>query len=487
MKVISRNWINEEAHFYVKNRGFTRKYFFSIIDYWKSILLQHEAKPGDKIGFAVATVDISYVAAIFAAFELGLKLTILLKPVNEKEMNSPKFNVFYPLDILILDRLAIRWFPELKDYYTSNSRHVIDLIWIGNTFQPIKKPSKKIKNIYPAENDTCLLCTSSGSTGQPKIVNHTHKFFYDLCSFNWEPLEFKEEDKVLHLVSFNHGSALGIYFLPSLRTCKWHYFSIPDFSLTLFDDENWDRFVLFCQKAGITKMQCPFDFSIDYMINAFERSETGCPDLTIYILTFINPKWYELVKKGKIKKVISIFGCSETSGPLFLPYVDKDTENFSPNFLGYPIKGFHEISIVDNSLHVTIPTYGTTINTEDSLKDMGNGYDFAGKKKLYRIHDTEINVYDIQGIFLSHVTGFHYKDAIILVDEIYNRLYAVTNNKEIVKHVDDIKESIRVHYNDKIELEELFYIEDMSNFVTGIKPDREKLLNYVRQVRNEQY
>ncbi len=486
MKIITRDWIHKDAYFYVKGKGFTREHFFSIINHWKKLILEKGVRPGGKIGFAVATVDASYIAAIFAALELGLKLTILLKPINEREANSPKFTIHYPLDLLILDRLAIRWFPELKDYYINNSKEYIDLIWFGNNTPVEKNYSEEVLTVYPTPKDICLLCTSSGTSGNPKVIEHTHEFFYDLCNFNWQPLEFVEEDRVLHLVSFNHGSALGIYFLPSLRTSKWHYFSIPDFSLTIFTEENWNNFINFCQQEKITKMQCPFDFSINSMIEAFERSDKGCPDLTIYVLTFINPKWYELVKSGKVKKVISIFGCSETSGPLFLPYVDKDTEKFSPNFLGKPIEGFHKINIIDNNLQVTIPTYNKTVDTEDSLRDMGNGYDFAGKRKLYRINDTEINIYDIQGIFLHHVTGFHYKDAIILVDEIYNRLYAVTNNKEIMQHVDSIKESVKIHYNGHIELDNLLFIEDMSNFVTGIKPDREKLLDYVRQVRNEQ-
>lgn len=486
-KVITRHWIHEKAHFCTDERGISREYLFSVISYWKTKLLDQGVKKGDKIGFAITYMDISYIAILFASFELGLKLTILLKPSNVQEITQPKFNIYFPLDVVFLDRFATKLFPELRDYFTKNSKSHIDVERIGYNF-PVKKDfGKRAKKIYCDEDDISLLCTSSGSTGYPKLISHTHKFFYDLCSNNWKPLEFNEEDRVLHLVTFNHGSSLGIFFLPSMYKCKWHYFGIKDFSITVFNEENWKIFITFCQKNNITKVQSPFDYCTDYMVSSIEKSEHGCPNLTIFVLSFINPKWLSAVKSGKIKKIVSIFGCSETSGPLFLPLINKDTENFDPYFLGKPINDFHNIQIINENLTVEIPTYNTIVNTEDAIKETEDGCYFKGKKKAYRLNDVEINIYDIKGVVLTHVKDVNFNDVIVIVDEVYKRLYLVSSNIKVMEHIDLVKEQISVFYNNQIHVDNIFYIENIQDFIVGIKPDREKLLSYIRQVENEQY
>lgn len=486
-KVITRNWICEKAHFSTEERGISKEYLFSVINYWKKILIEKGAKSGDKIGFAVTTMDISYIAILFASFELGLKLTILLKPNNHEDWRQPKFNIYFPLDFVFLDRFSMKLFPDLREYYTKNSKQSIDVQRIGYNFPINEKYSKKVKKIYATPNNDCLLCTSSGSTGEPKLINHSHEFFYDLCSFNWQPLEFTEEDRVLHLVTFNHGSSLGIFFLPSLHICKWHYFGIKDFNITVFNDENYENFISFCQRNKITKVQSPFDYCTDFMISSIENSKVGCPDLTIFVLSFINPKWLNVVKSGKLKKIVSIFGCSETSGPLFLPYIDKDTENFNPYLLGKPVQGFHGINVINENLIVTIPTYNKTIDTEDSLSETKYGYVFKGKKKAYRLNDIEINIFVIRGIVGNYFEKIEYVNLIVLVDEVYKKLYIVTDKVEIMSLVDKIKDDVKKFYNNQVELDDIVYIKNIHDFVVGIKPDRARLLTHIRQVRNEQY
>lgn len=110
MKIISREWINKNAHFCTEERGISREYLFHVIDYWKKILIDKNASPGDKIGFAVTHMDISYIAILFASFELGLKLTILIKPNNREDARQPKFTIYFPLDFVFLDRFSEKLF-----------------------------------------------------------------------------------------------------------------------------------------------------------------------------------------------------------------------------------------------------------------------------------------------------------------------------------------------------------------------------------------
>ncbi len=445
------------------------------IDYWKHQLICKGVKPGDKIGIAIALMDDKYLGCIFACFELGLKIVILLKPLNKDQIYQPKYNAHFPLDVLIVD--IEDFIPEFSmSFFKNNSKLVIRIK--DCNFNDIK-----IHNFSPNIADVCLLCTSSGSTGNPKKIEHTHEFFYNLCSVNWKSLGFQENDNVLHSYSFQHGSALGIYFLPSLYACKNHYFYC---GVNVESDKGWDDLISFCIENNITKMHSIYATETENIISAIRRSDKGLPDLTIMVLSFINPEWISIIKEGKLKKIISVFGTSESSGPLFLSYVDQNTKHFDPRFFNHPIEDFYKISLDEQGgLTVNIPIYDKTIKTEDYFHRDSSGYRFLSKNKLYRLSDIDINISDLQKIFQNNFDKIIMDDIIIIVDEIHSKLYSVTSNKEVLIYIDQIKKDIEIFYDRKIVLNGCFYIENLKDFAVGIKPDREKLLDYIRQMEKK--
>lgn len=487
MKIITRDWIHKDAHFFAFQRGFKVQALYEIIDYWKKKLVEHGALPGHKIGLAAPVHDIAYVALTFAAFELGLKLVILLKPITEKELNDLKFKAHLPLDVLVLDQWAIED-PKIKDHFVRNSKIIVPLKTIDYLFFTMDRDHLKYRNKIDARPDEDLiLCTSSGTTGVPKLVNHSHKFLYDLCTINRFQLEFEEEDRCLHLATFNHGSSLSIFFLPALKTAKWHYFNLfYGFSATSNEESNWDKFVEFCKKNKITKILCPFSLYTDHIISAIGRDKEGLPNLTLMVLSFINPKWLPTAQTGKLKKIVSIYGCTETGGPLFLPYIDQNTNKINPKFLGQPIDGFYDIKIIDNSLTVKLPD-GVVVETEDFISQDKNGCTFISKKKMARINDVEINPNDIIELFEKHIPYVSRNSLVIIVDEIYNNLYVVTNNQTLTLENEKMKSIIKDFYSNRVELAAIMYIESLNYSVVGIKPDKERILDYIRQRNNEQY
>lgn len=421
-------------------------------------------------------MDCTYLGVIYASFELGLKIVILSKPINTEQASKPKATAHFPLDVLIINKEKFTN-SFLNNFLRNNSKIIINT----DNIQYVE-PSQQI-DYTPDPDNICLLCTSSGSTDNPKLLSHSHKFFYELCSTNYQPLGFTPDDRVLHLIAINHGSALGVYFLPSMHICKNHYFMIRYFIVNSSEEENWDKWIEFCIENKITKVHSPHSIETNNMISAIRRSKVGLPDLTIMILSFINPEWLSVVKEGKLKGIVSIFGCSEASGPLFLSSVDKNTENFDPKFFGNPIQDFHLITVDEKGeLTVNIPTYNTTIKTEDFFERTDSGYRFISKNKLYRIGDTEINVSDIQLILQKNLEKTIIDDIIILVDEIYSKLYVITTNKEILFHEEKLKEEIESYYENSVMLNNFILVDSFEEFIVGIKPDRDKLLTYVRQM-----
>jgi hypothetical protein len=78
---------------------------------------------------------------------------------------------------------------------------------------------------------------------------------------------------------------------------------------------------------------------------------------TIYTLSTIKKEWTTFVKEGKIKNIISFFGTSETSGPIFIN--QSDDKNFIQNKFTL-MDDYYEISFTKkNLLEVNIRTPST--------------------------------------------------------------------------------------------------------------------------------
>jgi hypothetical protein len=230
------------------------------------------------------------------------------------------------------------------------------------------------------------------------------------------------------------------------------------------------------EKYNITKILSPDGFFTDNLIQAIDKMEKGLPNATMIILTFINPKWLDVVKKGKLKKIISVFGCSETGGGLFLPYIDKDTVDFDPKFLRKPTTGFFEIKEVNGMLTVTLPN-GNVVETEDIVEEKDEGFYFVRKNRLKKINDVEINPLDIVQLLEDTYSRNRFE---IVVDEIRNMLYIVTDDKAMASD-GSIKDKVDKFYMGNVTLNRVIYMPEFGYATVAIKPDREKLLEYINE------
>lgn len=59
-----------------------------------------------------------------------------------------------------------------------------------------------------------MRCTSSGTTGTPKIIEHSHEFLYDLCQRNSNMFY----GNVVNEKCLGHGSGPATYFIPTLMS-----------------------------------------------------------------------------------------------------------------------------------------------------------------------------------------------------------------------------------------------------------------------------
>ena len=456
--IITRDIIRDDATF----NGYSKQDLCEFINYWKIELLNRGAKPGEKIGLSFDNTEIHYYALIFASFELGLKIVTLHRPNTEKEATSIKSNAFLPLDYFIyLAEYLLA--PETSFGVRHFKAKSAQSIAFGPLYWKINKDtfrSKEETPIYAEPDMVAFYCTSSGTTGNPKLIGYTHKFLFNLSNHNCKELEYYSSDKMMHFSSLNHGGVITL-LLPALMICKEHHFKTFEHGY-----DTVKSFVQECADKGITKIFFANGTQVGCFVASMQHNNIAMPNTTIYLLSFICPEWSSAIKNGYLKSILSPFGCSEICGPVFMPHMDiHNVDTFDPKFLGEPLSGFYDTRIVGDRIHTVVD------GKEFVFDDIVDGFNFVSKTRLKKINDIDINPMDI--VDLIPAMRYDYE---IYADEVYNELYIITHKEGLV--VDEVEK----FYYGNVPVKVIHYPALHTTRISH-KADSEKLKGIVERYR----
>lgn len=472
-KVITRSWVNKNFELHSDTSSSTYSDLIKLIDRWKIILVtKYRVTPGKKIGFTVGITDLRYFSLFFAAAELGMPFVVYQRPMKDIDLHNYKIDVFSPIDIMIIDE-STEIDPLCSKFANIHSRTVIHLkeidSWV-NIEDPVNR--EIAAKIFSNPSDTFLLTTSSGSTDVPKIITHTHEFFYDLCSRNSEVMGFTETDSIMHIRNLHHGSSVSVFFLPSLKKCSYH-------SYLNFDENEIQDAIKHLIRFRVTKLCVPYNTIIDELFRWFKITNLKVTNLEIYNLASFKKDWIYECHNGIIKSISSIFGCNETGGPIFLPSMNINTkEDFDKANMGKLLDDFYEVKIQDGKLYVLLKTYDKWVCTSDRFHQ-GLDFFFLGKENIVRVNDYEFDLTD----FKQFMKDLLYFDHEVIYDD--GLLYlAVFNNFTRIKHVNDIEDInylIKANFHPSIEISDVAVFE-RERYNYGIKLDHHELR---REFRNK--
>jgi hypothetical protein len=445
------------------------------VNFWKMIFVEKNGlKPGDKIGLGFPFTDIYYFGALYAAAELGLKLVVLdiSNHTQNFSKNSSQIQDFLPLDLFVSGKMLV---ADKHEYYKSLSQqtelwHIWDQYQIKNTdtWQSITKQQ-------PSPDDILLLCTSSGTTDRPKKVEHSHKFLYDISKRNTDLLEFK--GNVLHVRNLHHGSSLAVYFLPSLMSdrCTGHY-------VFNYEQENHvEGLAEFCCQHNINHLQLPYTHAVENFLKYAVDNKIVFDDLTLYTLSYINPDWQILIQKCGIKKIISIFGCNETSGPLFISTLYPDSVDFDPRDFVRP-DNFYDYNFNDTGqLLVDLKQYDRTIVMQDAFEYTDNRFRHLGRNDLVRINDIQVDFF-----WLLELCRIEQVSGQIVLDRQREKLYlAIWDDSDSDSVTKRLNLLIQNRYGPTVQISQSMNLQ-YQDYLMGIKLDHESLRSIFRKYNYEQ-
>lgn len=435
------------------------------IDHIKGILLNnHDCKPGQSVvlGLSACTLQI---AAFFACAELGLQIIILDHSRDDKWISvdyiDPKTKALSPIDYYIFDKKTFH--PTIlarHNFLKTNSGYSVEL------------DSRKINNkeydvqttdILAKDTDILLKCTSSGTTGTAKLVKHTHHFFYELIKRN----RVFYYGSVCMTMNLNHGSSPATYFLPAL--CSENTTQFVSYKVQMFNVFDFKDLSNVISKLKIEHLMIPYSYMIDrFFTNGEENSE-----LNLYTLSTIQQSWLEYYKKGRIKNIISFFGCNETSGPLLINEI-KDKDFAESRYKLFD--DFYKLNTNEGkNLEVAMPVYGTTISTNDMFDIKDDCFFYMGRNDLYRVNGLQVNVDKYYALVAEQVDG------IMIIDTAKDRLYlAIWNDvQDIDSRIAELNSKLGSLSNGLHQIQK-FKVLNKDKFYTGVKLDMELLRDYFR-------
>ena len=442
------------------------------IDILKNYLLEvKNAKPGQKVIMANFFWP-DYLAWYFACAELGIIFVVSDYPKSEATLK--KLEIYGDIDYIIYDHHCPPGFINLKE-------KLIDSNYVFQTyFDNSKTP------ILVNEESVFMLSTSSGTTGTPKLISHTHGFFASLLERNASLYNLKPEQKCFHSKGLHHGSVTGVYFLPTIKYCSHHYHApfkfLPSQQKNDYYVDTRDLvsgWVKMIQDEKINMCLMFYD-QIECLTEFLQLGNKKHDDLTIYVLSKVKP---DVINKlvGEFHYTIkSIFGCTETSGPLFLPEINKDNyQIFDSSNCGKPLDDYYNLSINDdNLLEVGMPDK-TTIIPGDKFIIHNGDYIFKGRENLYRIKGQTFYL-DFFNDTIEQLTPLKREtDFDVIVDQDYQKIYIrLTNDYDI----HELNKKLGQHLGTSDYYIHKKIVHPRQNFFSGIKFDPESIRIVCRQL-----
>lgn len=427
------------------------------IDFFKNYLLDLGCKKGESvlIGYACG---IDQTALIFAVSELGLNFIVNDYRIDYKivkgntDFLDTKSKILMPIDYYFDNDTS----DFKKKYLSKISKRTITKAELSgyNNYGPNHL-------ILATPDDILMKCTSSGTTGTPKLVRHTHEFIYNISKRN--SIFFNNTVGIAY--NLNHGSSLATYYLPSLTSPEVK--KIINLPIHFFRG-GAGGYITYVEKVHnilqeFDHLMVPYESQLNRIIESYDL-----PNIMYYTLSSISQDLYK--KRDRFKDVISIFGCNETSGPIFINRTSFN--DFRPDVY-YKVDNYYELRSI-SPLIVFLKEYNIELNTNDVFIPDLHGFRFNGRKDLVRI-----NGINIQKDSHYNILKKHSLDADFIYDTVYNKIYLAiwADTKCEIQSINDelVKISDGAHTISKYERL------NKDDFVQGVKLDQEYLRCYFRE------
>jgi acyl-CoA synthetase (AMP-forming)/AMP-acid ligase II len=455
--IITRNIMKRDIKIVADKTIFGFEQLSKNINQAKAYLIeQKNVKPGQKVMLFAASWP-NYIIWFMACAELGLGFIVSDYPslyIGSASVRE-KLSLYGEIDHAIGD-IGGEYFQKISHLATK----AIDRdAW--KNYSGLPTP------VWATEDTILIHSTTSGTTNLPKVCSHTHGFFANLMRRNADILGLMEDDHCLHTKILHHGSVAGVYFLPTLYRCKNHVWCWSDDCLDIIQSHHINRALLFYG-------------NVSEIIEKMHLSKKINDNLTLYVLAPVPQDAVDLIVNKLGHKLISIYGCTETSGPLMLSTAPSNGMWDQMLFDG-PLDNFYEITLDNDMITVTMPD-GNIIIPGDRFMIEKNKWKLLGRENLYRIGDRKIYL-GVLASWIEDNLNWKNQDTFDLVfDREYEAIY-IRINPDLDISLDTLNQKI-LEFGDNAYKISAMIAAPRNVFYTGIKFDGNEVRLKCRRTLN---
>lgn len=481
MKTITRSFISNTffANDLANDIKFDKLSLSKNIDYWKYILVtKFNAKYGESIIIGHQNLNIDYLATIYAAAELSLKIVIIdyIRQDNFNNLNfvDPKTKVLSPIDIFIHDwdneylEKELPGFEKFNFFKRYSNRTYSIINDIESSVDIDQDEFNRISNIQPRKDDILIKATSSGTTNTPKVIEHTHEFIHAVSLRNTQL--YKTGNAVVHVKNLNHGASAAVTLFPAIASddVSQHFIYSVD------EDEPLTEFVelLSPYRNEVSFLSFPYPYLTDKFVESSDDIGVTWPNLNLLTLSYIVESAKHAVRDKKFKSIVSIFGSTETIGPVFTNYITTDRWDCDSRYFK-KVDDFYKIDLSnDGKISITPPVYNSPHITNDYFTREDEFFVHQGRSDLVRINGEHFDLATINKLNKENDKFY------IVVDTVSQCLYLAywedISQEEINSYITEIENNFkRITVNKSMQLIK-------KSFYYGIKLDNELLREYFR-------
>ena len=440
---------------------------------WKNILTEQEnIVPGNKVGLAITHFDLRYSACLFATAELGGVIPIL-DHVHVTSETKPRCRVLAPIDLFLYSDNIIQAARNVGNWYAKKQLNID--CW----FNYASTTNHRYADVMLAQDeDIVIVSPTSGSTGEPQAITYSHKWLSAIGDHCTQTFNFSADDRILHLSNLHHGGSSGCFFFPTVKHCKEHYFEYG----AMPSPEDYERIIKVIVDKKINRVMFPNSHTLDQILSALPPLEHECH---FYTLQANSKTWIPEVRRTNVASVVSIFGSSETLGPIFLNTITPATTD-SHNVLNYgkPLTNFYSVEIQDKQLYVSDKT-GRNNLIDDCFEIDNNGnYHFRSRSKSIRVNEVTFDFGDLERMLTQN---FDALSAVLVADSVANKIYLLVDlnlqdHADIPTKLNNINMTLG-NINKILKVDYVDY-QPIKNFLSGIKVNRSLIAEHFRKKFN---
>lgn len=257
------------------------------------------------------------VCSLIATWELGAG--IFLNDVDGKIKSLPYFKKFYEVIDVVIGTKSLNqwWIPKNTVLISTDDFQIQKNQLVEESNFVIDKPV--------TADSICYYTTSSGTTGDPKLLSFTHYQTVTLSNYIKDYLSLDDYARPYHYKTMHHGSLFNSFALPLLNSCSTHYCGLFTGRATEFLEKVNDQIKFY----NLSHFLVPYNWIRNY--NEINDVNFDNHLTLVTIMGNTNSEMIDLFNRFRPKQVCNYFGSSEV-GTMFISRTTKaNLDDYNPN------------------------------------------------------------------------------------------------------------------------------------------------------------